>query len=249
MHTLKQFLMALALATLLLPAPPALAQGEGENTVWIEFEAGSSFAPGELVVVLVAADTSDPALGFGFQLRYDPRYLEIIERPDSDGESGPGLVQGGLFSGSQRVMNRVGPDGDGQLVDLVYTYLGADNPGTQGRGTIASVAFRVVQAGNTAIALENPRLIGWENNAAVDLPLTMTNVVLNVIGDASAPVATPLSAPGMQQLTEVVAPSQPEEPIRWGIVIPILIVAVVCGVLAVVLLSRYRKDSRQRSLD
>jgi hypothetical protein len=160
-----------------LPGAGAMAQDEALPLNSIHLKSRTPVVnTGETFTVEVMVNAGTPAYGFGFQLEFDPGYLEVVEQADTDTVSVAAPL-GTLFQSAQRVKNGVEQVGNSQQIDVVYTLL-PPAEAAQGTGTLVSVSFQVLKAGATQLRLLNPRLIALNGEVAQDIPLTIVNPTL-----------------------------------------------------------------------
>ncbi|MGB1286568.1 MAG: cohesin domain-containing protein [Aggregatilineales bacterium] len=158
-----------------------------------QINADSQISPGQTFVVEVAANITTPAYGFGFQIQYDPAYMTPALRPDKDGESSYSVLEA-LFPDAQRISATINElTTTRHEIDVVYTLL-SPAPVFTGDGSLISFAFEVTDLPDdnttTTITIENPRLIGLDDNQGVDIPLNAGNLSITIEGNAIAPTAT-----------------------------------------------------------
>jgi hypothetical protein len=190
----------IASISLLILAPNTVFRAQGNdlppNSIHLQSRT-SNVVVGKTFSVDVVANADTPAFGFGFQLEFDPGYLEVLDQPDNDTVNVPAPV-GGLFQKATRIKNTPEKIGKMIQIDAIYTYLPPMTP-AQGTGVVATASFKVVQEGSTQLKLIDPRLITLTNGIAKDIPLKAINqtLVINVSanGGAISPTVSVAAAP------------------------------------------------------
>lgn len=173
-----------------LQAIPTIAQDAlPPNSIHLKSQT-LTVTTGTIFTVDVLANATTPAYGFGFQLEFDPTYLQIIERPDTDTVTVAAPV-GSLFPTAQRIKNSIETVGDTRQIDAIYTLL-PPALAAQGTGTLATVSFQVLAAGSTQLNLLHPRLIELSGEVAQDIPLTVVNPTLLLEVTASSGTISPV---------------------------------------------------------
>ena len=216
------------------------AQDNGLPPDSVHLIADTSVAAGQTFIVEVIANVDTAAYGFGFQLQYDPTLLSPIMRPDQDGTDALSVV-GNIFNGAQRVRSVVTEvASDTNAIDVVYTLL-SPAPSVSGEGVLTSVAFEVLQAGETSVRLINPRLIGLNAGTAFDIPLNL--------GDPSLTLA--IQETGTAEVVQGTPPetetqSVTDNPIFWLTVIVVFLALVIGGLIAYIILKERKKNVPER---
>jgi len=216
------------------------AQDDGLPPDSVHVIAPTSIAAGQTFIVEMIANVDTAAYGFGFQLQYDPTLLSPIMRPDQDGTDALSVV-GNIFNGAQRVRSVVTEvASDTNAIDVVYTLL-SPAPSVSGEGVLTSVAFEVLQAGETSVRLINPRLIGLNAGTAFDIPLNL--------GDPS--LAIVIQETGAAEVIQGTRPASEtrsifDNPIFWLTLIVILLVLVIGGLITYIMLKERKQNVSER---
>lgn len=202
--------------------------------------ADTSVAAGQTVIVEVIANVDTAAYGFGFQLQYDPSLLSPVVRPDQDGTDALSLI-GNIFNGAQRVRSVVNElSSDEHAIDVVYTLL-SPAPSVSGEGVLTSVAFEVLQPGETRVSLINPRLIGLNEGNAFDIPLNLGDPSLAIVIQETRAAEVVQGTPPDTETQSIL-----DNPIFWLSLIVVLLALVIGGLIAYIILKGRKKNVPQR---
>lgn len=216
------------------------AQDDGLPPDSVHVIAPTSIAAGQTFIVEVIANVDTAAYGFGFQMQYDPTLLSPIMRPDQDGTDALSVV-GNIFNGAQRVRSVVNElSSDIHAIDVVYTLL-SPAPSVSGEGVLTSVAFEVLQPGETSVSLLNPRLIGLNEGTAFDIPLNLGDPSLGIVIQETGAAEVVQGTPPEAETQSIV-----DDPIFWLTLIVILLALVIGGLIAYIILKERKKNVPER---
>jgi hypothetical protein len=230
---LRRWLACVTIILLTVSLSMARAQTElqPDSVQLVLGDAPASLTKGQTFIVNVVSRMETPTYGFGFQVQFDPKQLQVFPRPGRDGASVP-LVVGELFGRKpQGVKNAVEavPNTLFSQIDVVYTLLPPAAP-MQGQGVLGSIAFTVIGESKSDIRLLNPRLIQVTNGQAADIPLKIGTAALTVDTTSASVVAQsqPVSSPAAPSTTT----SDSRLPIIIALVIALLIAVIVTLIFA-----------------
>jgi len=202
-------------------------RANGNNTLmnFFQLQAPQAVQPGQQFTVDILANIATPAYGFGFRLRYDPAYVQLVGQTDAE-QVAVSLLLGDLFQHAQAIRNMQQQEGADAFIDAIYTLM-PPATGSQGEGKVGSVMFKALQAGPTQIELIKPRLIGVNRGQATEIPLTQaTNPSLTIsITTENSPVVPAVGEPSL-----VAVPIQPAN--QSSMLLISIVMAVVIIVLA-----------------
>ena len=151
----------------------------------LELSPGSgNFAPGDIVTVDIRLDTSGASVTAAdiLNLNYDPSLLEV---QDSDSGVSGVQIKGGTLLSTTNVFNSV--DSAKGIIRFSQTVPIGSGQSYRGQGVLASVTFKVLGSGTTALQLDYTP--GATNDCNV---ISGTSDILNSIGNAQYTLAQPL---------------------------------------------------------
>lgn len=173
-----------------------------------QLQAPERLQAGESFTVDILANIATPAYGFGFRLKYDPAFVQIVSQTDLD-QAQVSLLLGDLFHNAQRVRNIQQTEEAAAFVDAIYTLI-PPAIASQGIGKVGSVKFMALKDGPTQIELVKPRLIGINGGqateiplnhlASLNLPLSITSNTVPVVAATSGLVPDVVLTKGFDQM-------------------------------------------------
>jgi general secretion pathway protein D len=129
-------------------------------------------APGDEVVVQLLADAGQPVAHFPVELEFDPAVL-AVER-----------VEAGGFLGAAGEVTVLSDNSEEGALSLGASRLGRDRGGVEGRGVVATIHFRAVAAGHSAIAFRKAEALDSDLS---DLAMQAAQPLTVVVAEGGAP--------------------------------------------------------------
>ncbi|MDY7091756.1 MAG: hypothetical protein SX243_02155 [Acidobacteriota bacterium] len=129
-------------------------------------------APGDELVVQLMADAGQPVAHFPVELEFDPAVL-AVERVEAGGFLGA--------AGDVTVLSDTSEEG---ALSLGASRLGRGHDGVEGRGVVATIHFRAVAEGNSAIAFRKAEALDAD---LADLATQTAQPLTVVVAEGTAP--------------------------------------------------------------